>query len=152
MNRRADFAFWTFVALGGIAAITIAFNVSRSYSATSSNSEIYGHVDRFGDVLQHVREYYVDTPDDAMLIENAIKGMVAGLDPHSSYLNAKSYGEMQVETRGRFGGLGIEVTMEQGLLKVVSPIDESPAAKAGGPTGQRPHHPHRRGAGSGPDA
>jgi carboxyl-terminal processing protease len=129
MNRRADFAFWTFVALAGIAAITIALNVSRSYSATSSNSEIYGQVDRFGDVLQHVREYYVDTPDDAMLIENAT-GHGGWSRPAFVCLNAKSYGEMQVETRGRFGGLCIS-TMEQGLLKVVSPIDESPAGKAG---------------------
>ena len=78
-----------------------------------------------------MRSDYVERPDDSKLIESAIKGMLAGLDPHSSYMDAKSFRDMQVDTRGEFGGLGIEVTMEDGLIKVVSPIDETPAAKAG---------------------
>jgi carboxyl-terminal processing protease len=131
MNRKPDFAFWTFMALAGVAGITAVFNVSQSYSASSQNSEIYGELDLFGRVLEHVRDDYVEKPDDAMLIESAINGMLAALDPHSSYLNAKNYREMQVQTRGEFGGLGIEVTMELGALKVVSPIDDTPAAKAG---------------------
>jgi carboxyl-terminal processing protease len=78
-----------------------------------------------------VRSDYVEKPDDGKLVESAINGMLTGLDPHSSYMDAKSFRDMQVQTRGEFGGLGIEVTMEDGLIKVVAPIDETPAAKAG---------------------
>jgi carboxyl-terminal processing protease len=78
-----------------------------------------------------VRADYVEKPDDSKLVESAINGMLAGLDPHSSYMDPNSFREMQVETRGEFGGLGMEVTMEVGLLKVVAPIDDTPAAKAG---------------------
>ena len=119
------------MALAAIAGVTTVLNVSQGHSAVSPNSEIYGQLDLFGRVLEHVRDDYVEKPDDAMLIESAINGMLAALDPHSSYLNAKNYREMQVQTRGEFGGLGIEVTMELGVLKVVSPIDDTPAAKAG---------------------
>jgi carboxyl-terminal processing protease len=129
--RKPDFAFWTFLAFAGAAGMATAFSVSQSHSAISPNSEIYGQLDLFGRVLEHVRDDYVEKPDDAMLIETAINGMLAALDPHSSYLNAKNYRDMQVQTRGEFGGLGIEVTMELGVLKVVSPIDDTPAAKAG---------------------
>ena len=99
----------------------------------SSNSEIYKQLDLFGDVLERVRSDYVERPDDTMLIDFAINGMLSALDPHSAYLNPKSFRDMQVQTKGEFGGLGIEVTMEQGsgVVKVVSPIDETPAAKAG---------------------
>src|ERR1700680_145463 len=100
MQRKADFAFWTFLALAGVAGLTTVLNVSQSYSAASPNSEIYGQLDLFGRVLEHVREDYVEKPDDAMLIETAINGMLAALDPHSSYLNAKNFREMQVQTRG----------------------------------------------------
>jgi carboxyl-terminal processing protease len=129
--RKPDCAFWTFVAFAIAAGMLTAFNVGQSHSAASPNSEIYGQLDLFGRVLEHVRDDYVEKPDDAMLIESAINGMLSALDPHSSYLNAKSYRDMQVQTRGEFGGLGIEVTMELGVLKVVSPIDDTPAAKAG---------------------
>jgi carboxyl-terminal processing protease len=78
-----------------------------------------------------VRADYVEKPEDSKLVESAINGMLAGLDPHSSYMDPKSFRDMQVQTRGEFGGLGIEVTMEEGLVKVVAPIDETPAAKAG---------------------
>src|SRR5204863_4954564 len=84
-----------------------------------------------GDVFERVRADYVEKPDDAKLVESAINGMLAGLDPHSSYMDGKSFRDMQIQTRGEFGGLGIEVTMEDGLIKVVTPIDETPAAKAG---------------------
>src|SRR5215475_13793283 len=133
MTRKSDFAFWTFVMLACLAGATTVLNVSRTYSATSTNSEIYKQLDLFGDVLERVRADYVDKPDDAMLIDSAINGMLAALDPHSAYLNPKNYRDMQVQTRGEFGGLGIEVTMEQGsgVVKVVSPIDDTPAAKAG---------------------
>ena len=82
-------------------------------------------------MLERVRSDYVEKPDDSMLIESAINGMLSSLDPHSSYLSPKNYRDMQVQTRGEFGGLGIEVTMENGVVKVVSPIDDTPAAKAG---------------------
>ncbi|MFL6932642.1 MAG: S41 family peptidase, partial [Xanthobacteraceae bacterium] len=84
-----------------------------------------------GDVFERVRSDYVEKPDDTNLIESAISGMLTGHDPHSSYMDAKSFRDMQVQTRGEFGGLGIEVTMEDGLIKVVSPIDDTPASKAG---------------------
>jgi carboxyl-terminal processing protease len=94
-------------------------------------ADTYRQLNLFGDVFERVRADYVEKPDDAKLIETAINGMLAGLDPHSSYMDAKSFRDMQVQTRGEFGGLGIEVTMEEGLIKVVAPIDETPAAKAG---------------------
>jgi carboxyl-terminal processing protease len=82
-------------------------------------------------VFERVRTDYVEKPNDSKLVESAISGMLQGLDPHSSYMDAKSYRDMTVQTRGEFGGLGIEVTMEDGLVKVVSPIDDTPASKAG---------------------
>ena len=90
-----------------------------------------GSFDLFGDVFEVVRAAYVEKPEDSKLVESAINGMLAGLDPHSSYMDPKSFRDMQVQTRGEFGGLGIEVTMEDGLVKVVAPIDDTPAAKAG---------------------
>jgi len=95
------------------------------------SSETYRQLNMFGDVFERVRSEYVEEVDDAELIEAAIQGMLSSLDPHSTFLNSKAYGEMQVHTRGEFGGLGIEVTMENGLVKVVSPIDDTPAHKAG---------------------
>jgi len=85
----------------------------------------------FGDVFERVRADYVEKPDDTKLVQNAINGMLSGLDPHSSYMDPNGFREMQVETKGEFGGLGIEVTMEDGLIKVVAPIDDTPAARAG---------------------
>src|SRR5262249_37681552 len=94
-------------------------------------SDTYRELDLFGDVFERVRASYVEKPEDSKLVESAINGMLAGLDPHSSYMDPKSFRDMQVQTRGEFGGLGIEVTMEDGLVKVVAPIDDTPAAKAG---------------------
>ncbi|HEX3342111.1 MAG TPA: S41 family peptidase, partial [Pseudolabrys sp.] len=82
-------------------------------------------------IFERVRSHYVEKPDDSKLVESAINGMLNGLDPHSSYMDTKSFRDMQVQTRGEFGGLGMEVTMEDGVLKVVAPIDDTPAAKAG---------------------
>jgi carboxyl-terminal processing protease len=129
--RKSDFAIWVFVVLAFVAAGTSMINATRSQSATAENSEIYRHLDLFGDVLERVRSDYVEAPDDGQLIEAAINGMLAGLDPHSTYLNPKHFRDMQVQTRGEFGGLGIEVTMEDGLVKVVSPIENTPAEKSG---------------------
>jgi carboxyl-terminal processing protease len=100
-------------------------------SARAAAADAYKQLSLFGDVFERVRSDYVEKPDDAKLVESAINGMLTGLDPHSSYMDAKSFRDMQVQTRGEFGGLGIEVTMEDGLIKVVAPIDETPAAKAG---------------------
>jgi len=100
-------------------------------SAKAAASDTYRQLNLFGDVFERVRADYVEKPDDSKLIESAINGMLAGLDPHSSYMEPKAFRDMQVQTRGEFGGLGIEVTMEDGLIKVVAPIDDTPAAKAG---------------------
>ncbi len=100
-------------------------------SAKAAAADTYRQLNLFGDVFERVRADYVEKPDDSKLIESAINGMLSGLDPHSSYMEPKAFRDMQVQTRGEFGGLGIEVTMEDGLIKVVSPIDDTPAAKAG---------------------
>ncbi|MGB6394695.1 MAG: S41 family peptidase [Bradyrhizobium sp.] len=99
--------------------------------AAASAADIYSQLNLFGEVFERVRADYVEKPDDTKLIEGAIDGMVTSLDPHSRYMNDKAWREMQETTSGEFGGLGIEVTMEDGLVKVVSPIDDTPAAKAG---------------------
>lgn len=100
-------------------------------SAKAAVSDTYRQLNLFGDVFERVRSDYVEKPDDGKLVEHAINGMLNGLDPHSSYMDGKSFRDMQIQTRGEFGGLGIEVTMEDGLVKVVAPIDDTPAAKAG---------------------
>src|SRR5713101_2621427 len=100
-------------------------------AAPSNNAETYQQLNLFGDVFEQVRADYVDDVSDDTLIEGAINGMLTSLDPHSNYLNAKNFNDMKVQTRGEFGGLGIEVSMENGLVKVVSPIDDTPAAHAG---------------------
>ncbi|WP_346900527.1 S41 family peptidase [uncultured Roseibium sp.] len=120
-------------ALMGAAAITTLSQlpIRVSDTANAAASDTYRQLNLFGDVFERVRSDYVEVPDDAKLIESAINGMLTSLDPHSSYMSPKSFRDMQVQTRGEFGGLGIEVTMEDGLVKVVSPIDDTPAAKAG---------------------
>ena len=100
-------------------------------AAGGDKSELYQQLNLFGDVLERIRRDYVEPVEEKQLIENAINGMLSALDPHSSYMNPKSYKDMQVQTKGEFGGLGIEVTMDNGVIKVVSPIDDTPAAKAG---------------------
>jgi len=129
--RKSEFVLWILLVLAITAATTSIFNASRSQSAISGNSEIYRQLDLFGDVLERVRSDYVEKPDDSKLIEYSINGLLSGLDPHSTYLNPESFRDMQVQTRGEFGGLGIEVTMEDGVVKVVSPIENTPAEKAG---------------------
>src|SRR6195256_4208438 len=116
------------------AALTLFVTQPRAVlmgsSARAATSDTYRQLNLFGDVFERVRSDYVEKPDDSKLVESAISGMLTGLDPHSSYMDAKSFRDMQVQTRGEFGGLGIEVTMEDGLIKVVSPIDDTPASKA----------------------
>ena len=121
-------------ATAGAAMTLFASQPHMTFAVTSAKAAVadtYRQLNLFGDVFERVRSDYVEVPDDSKLIESAINGMLAGLDPHSSYMDPKSFRDMQVQTRGEFGGLGIEVTMEDGLIKVVAPIDETPAAKAG---------------------
>src|SRR5579883_1523802 len=99
--------------------------------APPANSDTYRQLDLFGEVFERVRADYVEEVSDQQLIEAAINGMLSSLDPHSSYMNAKNFRDMQVQVRGEFGGLGIEVTMENNLIKVVSPIDDTPASRGG---------------------
>ena len=106
------------------------FLVPARYGGTA-DTETYRQLNMLGDVFERVRAEYVEEVEDSVLIEAAIQGMLSSLDPHSTFLNAKSYGDMQVQTKGEFGGLGIEVTMEGGVVKVVSPIDDTPAHRAG---------------------
>jgi carboxyl-terminal processing protease len=131
MNRKAGY-LGLGVVLG--AAATAAAPQALSYispAAYAAAADTYRQLNLFGDVFDKIRNDYVEKPDDAKLIEAAINGMLAALDPHSSYMDAKAFKDMQVQTKGEFGGLGIEVTQEDGLIKVVTPIDDTPAAKAG---------------------
>ncbi len=106
----------------------------------SEDGDVYKQLNLFGEVYERVRSEYVEKVSDKELIEAAINGMLQSLDPHSSYLNADSFTEMKIQTKGEFGGLGIEVTMENGLVKVVSPIDDTPAANAGVQSGDYISH------------
>jgi carboxyl-terminal processing protease len=125
------------ILLGAAAGVALTLMTTQprivfdATSARAAGADTYRQLSLFSDVFERVRSDYVEKPDDAKLVESAINGMLAGLDPHSSYMDAKSFRDMQVQTRGEFGGLGIEVTMEDGVLKVVAPIDETPAARAG---------------------
>jgi carboxyl-terminal processing protease len=117
-----------FMAVGAIAGTVM---LAIPAMAQQNNSETYRQLNLFGDVFERVRADYVEDVSDENLIEAAINGMLTSLDPHSSYLSPKNFRDMQVQTRGEFGGLGIEVTMENGYVKVVSPIDDTPAFRAG---------------------
>jgi carboxyl-terminal processing protease len=115
----------------GTATLVSQSNLLSSTSAIAASAETYRQLSLFGDVFEKVRSDYVERPDEAKLVESAINGMLTALDPHSSYMDTKSFRDMQIQTRGEFGGLGIEVTMEEGLVKVVTPIDDTPASRAG---------------------
>ena len=118
------------VGAGGATMVSQA-DLLSSTRAIAASADTYRQLSLFGDVFEKVRTDYVEKPDEAKLIESAVNGMLTSLDPHSSYMDPKSFRDMQVQTRGEFGGLGIEVTMEEGLVKVVTPIDETPASRAG---------------------
>ena len=117
------------MSLGAFSALFLIAPLTTK--AQSNNEETYRQLTLFGDVFQRVREDYVEEVSDQDLVEAAINGMLTSLDPHSAYLPDDNFQKMQVQTRGKFGGLGIEVTMENGFVKVVSPIDDTPADKAG---------------------
>jgi carboxyl-terminal processing protease len=129
--RKFSLVFMGAVVGAGTATLVSQTHLLSGTSAVAASPETYRQLSLFGDVFEKVRTDYVEKPDEAKLIESAINGMLTGLDPHSSYMDPKSFRDMQVQTRGEFGGLGIEVTMEEGLVKVVTPIDETPAARAG---------------------
>ncbi len=114
--------------MSGLTAMALLSSLSVAWAASS---DTYRQLNLFGDVFERVRADYVEDVTDKELIESAIEGMLMSLDPHSSYLNPERFEEMQVQTKGEFGGLGIEVTMENRLVKVVSPIDDTPADRAG---------------------
>jgi len=114
-----------------VAFATMLAFVPVASQAAETDEETFRQLELFGDIFERVRAQYVDETTDKQLIESAINGMLQSLDPHSSYLNEENFRDMQVQTRGEFGGLGIEVTMEQGFVRVVSPIDDTPAARAG---------------------
>ena len=143
-NHVAGIAAWTHLAASAARAhlavfAAVAFFLGavlfagpvRADNHDDKKLETYKLLNLFGEVFEQVRSQYVEEPSDQELIETAIAGMLAALDPHSSYLNKKSFEEMQVQTKGEFGGLGLEVTMESGVVKVVSPIDDTPAFRAG---------------------
>src|SRR5271156_558013 len=132
MMRKTSLIF-----LGAVAGVGLTLLATQPHtafvgsSAKAASSDTFRQLNLFGDVFERVRADYVEKPDDSKLVESAINGMLAGLDPHSGYMDPSSFRDIQGQTRGEFGGLGIEVTMEDGLVKVVAPIDETPAAKAG---------------------
>jgi carboxyl-terminal processing protease len=115
----------------GATAFAFLSSPTGAQQSGANTSETYRQLNLFGEVFERVRADFVEKQTDEELIEAAINGMLTSLDPHSGYMNAKTFRDMQVQTRGEFGGLGIEVTMEQGFVKVVSPIDDTPAARAG---------------------
>src|SRR6202000_2327549 len=124
------------IALGGVAGFGLALSLlPQAHGANETNA--YRQLDLFSDAFERVRANYVRPVQDSELVSAAIQGMVSNLDPHSSYMDAKSYNDMQITTKGQFGGVGIEVTQEDGLIKVISPIDGTPAAKAGIKSGDK---------------
>src|ERR1700722_3276619 len=136
MQKNLFRLFALFSILGILAAAPIlakepAASAPPAAAADKDSSDTFKQLTLFSDVLERVRADYVDPVTDEKLIETALNGMLSSLDPHSGYLNKKSFQEMQTQTKGEFGGLGIEVTMENNIVKVISPIDETPAAKAG---------------------
>src|SRR5260370_10321088 len=126
----------TLFLLGAAAGACLTLLVSApqgtlSVAKAAAGDDTYSQLNLFGEVFERVKTDYVEKPDDTKLIEGAINGMITSLDPHSRYMNETAWREMQETTHGEFGGLGIEVMMDNGLVKVVAPMDDTPAAKAG---------------------
>jgi carboxyl-terminal processing protease len=112
-------------------SVSVAAAADKPAAVATNSTDTYRLLSLFGDVFERVRNEYVEPVSEEQLIESALNGMLTSLDPHSNYMNAKSFRDMQVQTKGEFGGLGIEVTMDNGWVKVISPIDDTPAARAG---------------------
>ena len=130
MKITPKFKTFGLLAAGAVGGLALA-HAAGFATAANGNAETYRLANLFGEVYERVRADYVEKPDEQKMIEAAINGMLTSLDPHSSYMNAKDFAEMNIKTKGEFGGLGIEVTMEGGVIKVVSPYDDTPAKKAG---------------------
>jgi carboxyl-terminal processing protease len=131
---RRNFAFLLGTVTGACLAVAVTGPQGTHLVAAAkaaARSDAYTQLNLFGNVFERIKTSYVEKPDDSKLMEGAINGMISALDPHSRYMNEKGWSDMQETTHGEFGGLGIEVTMEDGLVKVVTPIDDTPAAKAG---------------------
>ena len=131
---RRNFAFLLGTVTGACLTVLVtgpqgAHLIAAAKAATRSDT--YTQLNLFGNVFERIKTSYVEKPDDSKLMEGAINGMISALDPHSRYMNEKGWNDMQETTHGEFGGLGIEVTMEDGAVKVVTPIDDTPAARAG---------------------
>jgi carboxyl-terminal processing protease len=128
-------AFFAGVAIGPAYNLIVnsvsALGIEAAFAQDSDRASTYRLLALFGDVFERVRNEYIDPVSDKELMENAINGMLTGLDPHSAYMNAEQFREMQVETTGEFGGLGVEVVTENGFFKVITPMDDTPASKAG---------------------
>ena len=118
-------------AAAGVAATLLVTQPRLILSAKAAAADTYRQLNLFGDVFERVKNDYVREVPDDKLVENAINGMLTSLDPHSSYLNPEAAKDMRVQTKGEFGGLGIEVTMENELVKVITPIDDTPAQLTG---------------------
>jgi carboxyl-terminal processing protease len=134
MNMRQLMKNYMIAAFAGtVAGVLVTTQVAGPMLAQEANKDasIYEQLDLFGDIYERIRGQYVEEVDSKKLMEAAINGMLTSLDPHSSYMPADDFDDMQVQTRGEFGGLGIEVTQEDGFIKVVTPMDDTPAAKAG---------------------
>ena len=112
-------------------SILFFLTINLLSSEVYSKSDLYKKIDLFGEVLENIKKDYVDDVDQAEIMDSAINGVLQSLDPYSAYMSPELFKEMQTDTKGEFGGLGIEIGMESGVVKVISPIDETPAAKAG---------------------
>jgi carboxyl-terminal processing protease len=115
----------------GVGIVGRQLGIDAAFAQDATRADTYRLLTLYGDVFERVRAEYVDPVSDKDLVENSINGMLTGLDPHSNYMNAKAFRDMQVQTKGEFGGLGIEVTQDNGWIKVISPIDDTPASRAG---------------------
>jgi carboxyl-terminal processing protease len=123
------------IGVAGVSAVAGFAAALMLFPAAHGANSAYRQLDLFNDAFDTVRKDYVRPVDDNELVSSAIEGMVSALDPHSSYMDAKNFADMQIQTKGEFGGLGLEVTMQDGLVKVITPVDDTPAAKAGIKTG-----------------
>jgi len=126
-------AYLATFAAAAILGFVLSWSLTMPTPTEAANSETYRQLNLFGEVFERVRADYVTEVEDEQLMEDAIQGMLAGLDPHSSYMNPRNFQEMQIQTRGEYGGLGLEVTMDQdlGVVRVVTPMDDTPASRAG---------------------
>ena len=130
MTRRLLFPIGALIGASMVSLVSPSQGLSPP-CALAASPEIYRQLGRFGDVFATVRTRYVERPDEAKLIEGAMSGLLTALDAHSAYLSPREFQEMQIETHGAFGGIGIEATLESGGMRVVAVVEESPAARAG---------------------